>query len=110
MTDSPYQEQMKEKELETAEDTLAHICEKLMEETFLHPEDDEIDDLLEQTITEVGRVVSFHRTDSGWTASVEPWEKMRERNIANLSDSFVKLTRISIDQTDGRFRFKISGA
>lgn len=91
----------------STEQNLADTIEKLLAEESLKPEADEIDDLLEQTITEVGRIISFSRTPSGWIAAVEPWDSMRVRNIEKEGEKAARLTRISIDQTNGKFRFNI---
>ena len=101
------------------EENLAHIFEELREEKALPPvpEEDEIDDILEETITDgLGRVVSLHRTPAGWIAAVEPWEQMRQRNRESRSwappqegENVLSLTRIAIDESDGKFRFKIAG-
>ncbi|MDA2935448.1 hypothetical protein MYX82_14085, partial [Acidobacteria bacterium AH-259-D05] len=94
------------------QENLADIFEKLLEDESLDPDEDEIDNLLQRTITEVGRIVSFRRTDSGWIVAVEPWEQMRVRNIQRSDEEAGSLTHIYIDQTDGdganrKFRFKI---
>ncbi|MDA2930069.1 hypothetical protein MYX84_09010 [Acidobacteria bacterium AH-259-O06] len=92
------------------QENLADIFEKLLEDESLDPDEDEIDDLLQQTITEVGRLVSFRRTDSGWIAAVEPWQQMRVRNTQRSGEEVGSLTHIYIDQTDGKFRFKITSS
>ncbi|MDA2926049.1 hypothetical protein MYX78_02255 [Acidobacteria bacterium AH-259-G07] len=87
------------------EENLAANFEGLLKERS--PEEGEIYGLLQETIAEVGRIVSFHRTSSGWVAAVEAWEEVRVRNIQKKGEEGASLSRIVIDETDGKFRFKI---
>lgn len=87
------------------EENLTADFKELLDERS--PSNGEIDGLLQEAIEEVGRIVSFNRTHSGWIAAVEPWERMRLRKIQKEDEAHASVTRILIDVTDGEFRFKI---
>lgn len=85
---------MMERELESSVD----------KEEIIRMDDEEISQLLEKKLNEMGRVMELRRLqDNRWIASVEPWEEIRERNIKGKSP--VTRTQIEINCSEGKFSF-----
>ena len=91
---------------EVKEGNLSDVLERLVEEQSPSDED-EIARLVQKTISEVGRIVSFNQTPSGWVANVEPWASMRRRNIHKEGEGVATLTHVAVDVTDGEVKFQI---
>ncbi|MCK4263445.1 MAG: hypothetical protein KAX27_00745 [Candidatus Aminicenantes bacterium] len=66
--------------------------------------DEEIGQLLEKKLCEMGRVIELRKLqDNRWTAFVEPWEEIRERNIKGKGP--VTRTQIEVNCSEGKFNF-----
>ena len=60
---------------------------------------------LEDTLSEIGRLISLVRNESGWLATIEPWEEMRVRNTKRRGRPPVITDEIHIDWKDGKLEF-----
>lgn len=69
-------------------------------------DDEEISQLLEKKLSEMGRVIDLKRLqDNRWIASIEPWEEIRQRRIKREKKSPVARTQIEINCSEGKFSF-----
>ena len=59
-------------------------------------------ELLENTMSEVGRVVNVEKKEMGWMFSIEPWEEVRIRNIKRGGKSPILTEEINIGWKDGK--------
>lgn len=66
-----------------------------------------IEDLLEDTLSEQGRLLALIKTDTGWSATLELWEAMRLRRDKKLGEEFSQLTYITIDYQQGGVSFRV---
>lgn len=66
-------------------------------------------ELLEEALFEVGRLLRLDRTQTGWAALVEPWEEMRYRNAKQGGKGEVAAKRIEIRWLDGRLEVLSNG-
>jgi len=56
---------------------------------------------LEDKLSEIGRLISLERTESGWLATIEPWEQVRIRNIERKGDGPIESESIVAKVVDG---------
>jgi len=68
-------------------------------------DDEEISQLLEKKLSEMGRVIDLRRLqDNRWIATIEPWEEIRQLNIKG-TEGPVTRTQIEINCSEGKFSF-----
>lgn len=67
----------------------------------------ELEEALENTLSDFGRLVSLKRIQKGWTAAVEPWEEVRRRNIERMSADPQKYTIVNIGLSDDNLSFSV---
>lgn len=75
-------------------------------EEILLKSEEEISKLLENKLSEMGRVIDLKKfQDNRWIASIEPWEEVRQRNINRGGKGPVSRTQIEINCSEGKFSF-----
>ncbi|MBU4446845.1 hypothetical protein KJ656_17475 [bacterium] len=67
----------------------------------------ELEEALEDTLSDFGRLVSLKRIQKGWTATVEPWEEVRRRNIERMGPDPYKYTIVNIGLSDDNLSFSV---
>lgn len=72
---------------------------------LLIDDEEEAKEVLEEVLSKMGRVIDLKRTHKGWAASIEPWEKLRVRNIKNKGKGPVASSEIEIHWSEGKFSF-----
>jgi len=68
-------------------------------------DEEEAEETLEEVLSKMGRIIDLKRTNKGWTASVESWEKLKVRNIKNKGKGHVSSSEIEINWSEGQFSF-----
>jgi len=72
-------EKIKDEKKQRAE-RIRHFLKPLM--NVIREKSPQVDiDVLEEALSEAGRIISLKQVNGGWAATVEPWEEMRARNI-----------------------------
>jgi len=72
---------------------------------LLIDDEKEAEEVLEGILSNMGRIINLKRTNKGWTAAVEPWERLRVRNIKNKGKCPVKGIKIEVNWSEGKFSF-----
>jgi len=67
----------------------------------------ELEEALENTLSDFGRLATLKRTQKGWTAAVEPWEEVRRRNIERMSADPQKYTIVNINLSENNLSFSV---
>ena len=92
------------------------VIESLKEEILTRPlreslegvsfdDEEQAQQFLEDKLSEIGRLISLERTESGWLATIEPWEEMRLRNIKRKGKPPIVTEAIEINWKDGELEF-----
>lgn len=84
---------------------LTRTFEALMEGN--HAVDLNLDNILEEAVSELGRIESMSKTNNGWEASFEPWAEIRLRKRRRIEEASASLTQIVINQSRGKLTFHI---
>jgi len=87
------------------EDALVQSLEDSIE--FGNLNESELDKALEDTLSDFGRLATLKRTQKGWTATVEPWEEVRRRNIERTSIDPQKYTIVNINLSENNLSFSV---
>lgn len=94
------------------------IIESLREEVLTKPlreslegvsfnidNEEEAKEFLEDKLSDIGRLINLERTESGWFATIEPWEEMKLRNVKRRGKPPIITEEIEIDWKDGKLEF-----
>ena len=94
------------------------VIESLKEEILTRPlkrslegasfdldDEEQAREFLEDKLSEIGRLINLERTESGWLATIEPWEEMRLRNIKRAGKPPVVTEAIEVNWKDGELEF-----
>lgn len=73
--------------------------------SFNIDDEEQAREFLGNKLSEIGRLINLERTESGWLATIEPWEEMRLRNTERKGKPPIVTDQIEINWKDGQLEF-----